>query len=65
MICVYAYSIGERLQHDPLAADHLAVPRRRPAHRLLLFVQGISELLKSFWAARTGEVLVHHEKIEL
>lgn len=31
----------------------------------MLFVQGISELMKSIWAARTGEVLVHHEKIEV
>jgi len=31
----------------------------------MLFLQGISELLKSLWAARTGEVLVHHEKIEV
>ena len=31
----------------------------------LLFMQGISELLKSLWAARTGEELVHHEKIEI
>jgi TRAP-type mannitol/chloroaromatic compound transport system permease small subunit len=31
----------------------------------LLFLQGISELMKSVWAARTGEVLVHHEKVEV
>lgn len=31
----------------------------------LLLFQGISELMKSFWAARTGEVLVKHEKIEV
>jgi TRAP-type mannitol/chloroaromatic compound transport system permease small subunit len=31
----------------------------------LLFLQGVSELLKSIWAARTGEELVHHEKIEV
>jgi TRAP-type mannitol/chloroaromatic compound transport system permease small subunit len=31
----------------------------------MLFLQGISELLKSLWAARTGEVLVKHEKIEV
>jgi hypothetical protein len=30
-----------------------------------LFLQGISELMKSVWAARTGEVLVHHEKVEV
>ena len=31
----------------------------------LLFLQGISELMKSLWAARTGELLVQHEKIEV
>jgi TRAP-type mannitol/chloroaromatic compound transport system permease small subunit len=31
----------------------------------LLMFQGISELLKSLWAARTGQELVHHEKIEV
>jgi TRAP-type mannitol/chloroaromatic compound transport system permease small subunit len=31
----------------------------------LLFFQGLSELMKSWWAARTGEELVHHEKIEV
>jgi len=36
-----------------------------PLAALLLFLQGISELLKSLWAARTGKLLVHHEKIEI
>lgn len=36
-----------------------------PLAAALLFVQGISELLKSLWAARTGEFLVKHEKIEV
>jgi TRAP-type mannitol/chloroaromatic compound transport system permease small subunit len=36
-----------------------------PLTAAMLFLQGISELLKSLWAARTGEVLVHHEKIEI
>lgn len=31
----------------------------------LLLLQGISELIKSFYAARTGIVLEHKEKIEL
>ena len=31
----------------------------------LLFIQGISELMKSLWAARTGQFLVHQEKLEL
>lgn len=36
-----------------------------PLTALLLTLQGVSELLKSLWAARTGEALVHHEKIEI
>ena len=36
-----------------------------PLAAALLFLQGISELMKSLWAARTGEMLVHHEKIEV
>ena len=36
-----------------------------PLTALLLMLQGVSELLKSLWAARTGEVLVHREKVEI
>ena len=36
-----------------------------PLTALLLFVQGISELMKSLWAWRTGVFLTHHEKIEV
>jgi len=36
-----------------------------PLASALLFLQGISELMKSLWAARTGALLVHHEKIEI
>ena len=36
-----------------------------PVTAALLFMQGISELMKSLWAARTGVALVHHEKIEV
>ena len=31
----------------------------------MLFLQGISELMKSLWAWRTGEFLTVHEKIEV
>jgi hypothetical protein len=31
----------------------------------MLLLQGVSELIKSFYAARTGIVLEHKEKIEL
>ena len=36
-----------------------------PLTAFMLFLQGISELLKSLWAWRTGEFLVKHEKIEV
>ena len=36
-----------------------------PLTAFMLFLQGISELLKSLWAWRTGEFLTRHEKIEV
>ena len=36
-----------------------------PLAAALLFLQGISELMKSVWAARTGVALAHHEKVEV
>ncbi len=36
-----------------------------PLSAFLLFLQGISELMKSLWAWRTGAFLSHHEKIEV
>jgi TRAP-type mannitol/chloroaromatic compound transport system permease small subunit len=36
-----------------------------PLASALLFLQGISELMKSLWAARTGQMLARHEKIEV
>jgi TRAP-type mannitol/chloroaromatic compound transport system permease small subunit len=36
-----------------------------PLTALMLFLQGISELLKSLWAWRTGEFLTKHERIEV
>jgi TRAP-type mannitol/chloroaromatic compound transport system permease small subunit len=36
-----------------------------PLAALLLMLQGVSELLKSLWAARTGQALAHSEKIEI
>jgi TRAP-type mannitol/chloroaromatic compound transport system permease small subunit len=36
-----------------------------PLAAFLLFLQGISELMKSLWAWRTGEFLTKHDKIEV
>jgi TRAP-type mannitol/chloroaromatic compound transport system permease small subunit len=61
----YAWSIDERSTltawQPPLWPFRAVVP----VSAALLFVQGISELMKSVWAARTGTLLVHHEKIEI
>ncbi|MBI3517198.1 MAG: TRAP transporter small permease subunit [Proteobacteria bacterium] len=62
---IYAWEIDERstasLWKPPLWPLRGVIP----LSALLLFAQGISELLKSLWAARTGEVLAHHDKIEV
>ena len=36
-----------------------------PLTAFMLFLQGISEIMKSVWAWRTGEFLTKHEKIEV
>jgi TRAP-type mannitol/chloroaromatic compound transport system permease small subunit len=36
-----------------------------PLATLLLLIQGVSETIKSVWAARTGVELEHKEKIEV
>lgn len=62
---LYSWDIDER---STLASwQPIIWPLRAviPLTALLLAVQGVSELLKAVWAARTGEALVHHEKIEI
>ena len=62
---LYAYSINERSTMSlwrPVLWPFRAVI---PLAALLMFVQGISELLKALWAATTGEVLVRNEKIDI
>jgi TRAP-type mannitol/chloroaromatic compound transport system permease small subunit len=62
---IYAWSIGERSTmtawQPPVWPFRAVVPLAAG----LLFLQGISELMKSLWAAKTGVLLVHHEKIEI
>jgi len=61
----YAFTINETSEQTPwrpiLWPFKAVVPS--PAWRLL--AQGVSELIKSFYAARTGIVLEHKEKIEI
>lgn len=62
---VYALSINERSTLTPWQPPLWPLRAVVPLTALLLFVQGISELLKALWAARTGQALVQHEKIEI
>jgi TRAP-type mannitol/chloroaromatic compound transport system permease small subunit len=61
----YAWSINERSNLTAWQPPLWPLRAVVPLTALLLFLQGVSELLKSLWAARTGQLLVHHEKIEL
>ena len=61
----YAFSINETSEQTnwrPLLWPFKAVV---PLTCALLLLQGVSELIKSFYAARTGIELEHKEKIEL
>ena len=62
---VHSFQISERSNAglwQPIIWPFRAVI---PLTALLLFVQGISELLKSYWAVLTNEAFVQHEKIEI
>ena len=61
----HAFSIDERSSSG--AWTPIIWPLRGviPLAAFMLFLQGISELLKSLWAWRTGEFLTKHEKIEV
>ena len=62
---LYALDINERSNSGAWAPALWPLRVIIPMTALLLFIQGISELLKSWWAARTGVFLVKHEKIEV
>ena len=61
----YSISIDERSSSG--AWTPILWPLRGiiPLTAFMLFLQGISELMKSLWAWRTGEFLAKHEKIEV
>ena len=61
----HAYSIDERSSSG--AWTPILWPLRGviPLTAFMLFLQAISELMKSLWAWRVGEFLVKHEKIEV
>jgi TRAP-type mannitol/chloroaromatic compound transport system permease small subunit len=62
---LYSVSIDERSSSG--AWTPILWPLRGviPLTAFMLFLQGISELMKSLWAWRTGEFLSVHEKIEI
>jgi len=62
---MYSMSINER--SNTTSWQPIIWPLRAviPLSCALMFIQGISETLKSLHAARTGQFLVHHEKIEV
>ena len=61
----YAYTIGETSEQTPWRPILWPYKMVVPLACLLLLIQGISELIKSFYAARMGIVLEHKEKIEI
>ena len=61
----YAFSIGEVSEQTPWRPILWPYKMVIPLATLLLLIQGISEVIKSVWAARTGIELEHKEKIEI
>jgi TRAP-type mannitol/chloroaromatic compound transport system permease small subunit len=61
----YAFTIGETSEQTPWRPILWPYKLVIPATCLLLLIQGISETIKSVYAARTGIELEHKEKIEV
>jgi len=61
----YAFSIKETSEQTPWRPILWPFKMVVPLSCLLLLLQGVSELIKSFHAARTGLELEHKEKIEI
>jgi TRAP-type mannitol/chloroaromatic compound transport system permease small subunit len=62
---IYAVSINERSASGAWAPILWPLRGVIPLTAFMLFLQGISELMKSIWAWRTGAFLTRHEKIEV
>jgi TRAP-type mannitol/chloroaromatic compound transport system permease small subunit len=62
---VYAFQIQEMSDQTPWRPLLWPFKSVVPLTCLLLLIQGVSELIKSFYAARTGIELEHKEKIEI
>ena len=61
----YAWTINETSEQTPWRPILWPFKMIVPLACLLLLVQGISETIKSLWAARTGVELEHKEKVEV
>ena len=62
---LYSVSIDERASSGAWTPVLWPLRGVIPLAAFMLFLQGISELMKSLWAWRTGEFLTKHEKIEV
>jgi TRAP-type mannitol/chloroaromatic compound transport system permease small subunit len=61
----YAFTIGETSEQTPWRPILWPFKMVVPLTCLLLMIQGISETIKSFYAAKTGIELEHKEKVEV
>ena len=62
---MYSVSIDERASSGAWTPVLWPLRGVIPLTAFMLFLQGISELMKSLWAWRTGAFLARHEKIEV
>jgi len=62
---LYSYSIGERSEQTAWRPIIWPLKGVVPLTAILLMIQGVSELLKSLYAVRTGRLYAKTEKIEL
>lgn len=62
---VYSFNIGEQSDQSPWRPILWPFKAVIPLACLLLLIQGVSELLKSLYAARTGIELEQKEKVEV
>jgi TRAP-type mannitol/chloroaromatic compound transport system permease small subunit len=62
---LYSISIDERSSSGAWTPVLWPLRGVIPLTAFMLFLQGISELMKSLWAWRTGQFLTKHEKIEV
>ncbi len=61
----YAFEINETSEQTPWRPLLWPFKMVVPLTFLLLMIQGVSETIKSLYAARTGIVLEHKEKVEI